>query len=467
MANSTFSFAKIYQDIAGGNFLKTIVRHSDLLFPIGVMLAIGTFFISIPTALISILIVLNLAVAFVILGTSLYISSPLQLTAYPTILLITTLFRLCLSVSVSRSILLHGDAGEVIEALGKTTASDSLIVGAVMFLMILVVQFIVVAKGAERVAEVAARFTLDALPGKQMSIDADMRSGLIPQDQARKLRSELQRESQLYGAMDGAMKFIKGDSIATIVIAMINIVAGLTSGVLVQKMQIGAAAHKYTILTVGDGLAALISSVLITFSAGIVVTRVASSEEASNVGSDIGQQLLGNPKPLAIASGLLLILAILPGMPVLSPLIMSGIIGGGAFLVYRKQKREAEAEAERAMKAGMTVGQDDLQPTFAVPLAVVVSSGITHFIDKNTPQGKKFRAELPQLRSAIYYDLGVMLPSVHVSGDAPLEETQYFIAVKEVPIVYGSLKKDCVYVNDSAGKYRGFRTRRRRRSQSG
>ncbi len=450
MANSTFSFGKIYQEITNGNFTKTIARHSDLLFPVGVMLAIGTFFISIPTALISILIILNLALAFVILGTSLYISSPLQLTAYPTILLVTTLFRLCLSVSVSRSILIHGDAGEVIEALGKTTASDSLIVGAVMFLMILVVQFIVVAKGAERVAEVAARFTLDALPGKQMSIDADMRSGLIPQDQARKLRSELQRESQLYGAMDGAMKFIKGDSIATIVIAMINIVAGLTSGVLVQKMQIGAAAHKYTILTVGDGLAALISSVLITFSAGIVVTRVASSEEASTVGTDIGQQLLGNPKPLAIASGLLLVLALLPGMPVLSPLIMSGIIGGAAFFVYRKQKRDAEAEAERAMKAGMAVGQDDLQPTFAVPLAVVVSSGITHLIDKNTAQGKLFRSELPQLRSAIYYDLGVMLPSVHVSGNAPLEETQYFIAVKEVPIVYGSLKKDSVYVNDSA-----------------
>ena len=450
MANSTFSFAKIYQDVTNGNYLKTIARHSDLLFPIGVMLAIGTFFISIPTALISILIVLNLAVAFVILGTSLYISSPLQLTAYPTILLITTLFRLCLSVSVSRSILIQGDAGEVIEALGKTTASDSLIVGAVMFLMILVVQFIVVAKGAERVAEVAARFTLDALPGKQMSIDADMRSGLIPQEQARKLRSELQRESQLYGAMDGAMKFIKGDSIATIVIAMINIVAGLATGVLSKGMPLPAAAHKYTILTVGDGLAALISSVLITFSAGIVVTRVTSSDEPTNVGADIGRQLLGNPKPLMIAAGLLFILALLPGMPSVSPLIMSAIIGGAAFLVYRRQKRTSEAEADRLMKLGTAVGQDDIQPTFAVPLAVVVSSGITHLIDKNTAQGKRFRSELPELRSAIYYDLGVMLPSVHVSGDAPLEETQYFIAVKEVPVVYGSLRKDSVYVNDTA-----------------
>ncbi|MDQ2746013.1 MAG: type III secretion system export apparatus subunit SctV [Acidobacteriota bacterium] len=436
--------------INSGDWLKKITKYSDLLFPIGVMLAIGTFFISIPTALISVLIVLNLAVAFIILGTSLYISSPLQLTAYPTILLVTTLFRLCLSVSVARSILTIGDAGDVVEALGKTTAQNSLIVGAVMFLMILVVQFIVVAKGAERVAEVAARFTLDALPGKQMSIDADMRSGLIPQDQARKLRSELQRESQLYGAMDGAMKFIKGDSIATIVIAMINIVAGLATGVLSRGMSPAAAAQKYTILTVGDGLAALISSVLITFSAGIVVTRVASSEEASNVGTDIGQQLFGNPKPLAIASGLLLALALIPNMPHLPLLLTGGLVGGGAFLVYRKQRRDAEIEAERAMKAGMAVGDDDLQPTFAVPLAVVVSSGITHLIDKNTAAGKKFRAELPQLRSAIYYDLGVMLPSVHISGNAPLEETQYFIAVKEVPIVYGSLKKDAVYVNDSA-----------------
>lgn len=456
MANSKFSVSNVIQDIAGGNFLKFIGKHSDLLFPIGVMLAIGTFFISIPTALISVLIVLNLAVAFIILGTSLYISSPLQLTAYPTILLITTLFRLCLSVSVSRSILLRGDAGDVIEALGKTTAQDSLIIGAVMFLMILVVQFIVVAKGAERVAEVAARFTLDALPGKQMSIDADMRSGLIPQDQARRLRSELQRESQLYGAMDGAMKFIKGDSIATIVIALINIVAGLATGVFTHKMQVAEAAHKYTILTVGDGLAALISSVLITFSAGIVVTRVTSSDEPTDVGADIAQQLLGNPKPLMIASGLLFVLALLPGMPKVALFVVSGTIGGAAYFIYRRNKRVAEAEAERALRAGSTVGQDDLQPTFAVPLAVVVSSGITHFIDKNTREGKRFRAELPKLRSAIYYDLGVMLPSVHVSGDAPLEDAQYFIAVKEVPIVYGSLRRDCVYVNDSAENIKIF-----------
>ena len=443
-------------DVKNGNALNFLAKHSDLLLPVGIMLAIGTLFVSIPAWLISILVVFNLAISFIILGTSLYISSPLQLTAYPTILLITTLFRLCLSISISRSILTSGTAGDVIEALGKTTAGNSLIVGGVMFLMILVVQFIVVAKGAERVAEVAARFTLDALPGKQMSIDADMRSGIIAQDQARKMRGELQRESQMYGAMDGAMKFIKGDSIATIIIALINIVAGLTSGVLQHSLTIFDAAQKYTILTVGDGLAALISSVLITFSAGIVVTKVSSGDEPSNIGADIGAQLFGNPKPLVIASGLLFVLALLPGMPVMSLVPIGVVIGGAAYFVFRRQKRLDSLESDRIDKAGNVAGQDDLTPTFSVPLAVVVSSGISHLIDKNTPQGARFRAELPKLRSAIYYDLGVMLPSVHVNGDAPLEQTQYFIAVKEVPIVYGSLRLDSVYVNDSAENIQVF-----------
>jgi len=457
MAKPKLSIGKFVKDIRSGNFLKVIATHTDLLLPVCIMLAVGTFFFSIPTQAISILVVLNLAISFIVLGTSLYISSPLQLTAYPTILLITTLFRLCLSVSVARSILLKGDAGEVIEALGKTTAQNDLIIGAVMFLMILVVQFIVVAKGAERVAEVAARFTLDAMPGKQMSIDADMRSGLITQDAARRQRSELQRESQLYGAMDGAMKFIKGDSIATIVIGLMNIIAGLASGYFkFPNLSLGDLAHKYTMLTVGDGLAALISSLLITFSAGIVVTRVNSSEEPSNIGADIGEQLLGDPKTLLITSGLLVLLSLLPGLPTAPLMIVGVLVGGAGVFVFRRRKREADEEAVRAEKAGMTTGQDDLEPTFAVPLAVVVSSGITHLIDKKTGRGANFRLELPKLRSAIYYDLGVMLPSVHVSGDAPLEETQYFIAVKEVPIVYGNLRPDCVYVNDSAENVKVF-----------
>ncbi|HEX7314740.1 MAG TPA: type III secretion system export apparatus subunit SctV [Pyrinomonadaceae bacterium] len=449
-------FKSLWHDLKRGNFSALYGRYSDLLLPFSLLLVVGTFFIPIPTVLLSTLIIVNLAVSIIVLMTSLYISSPTQLTSYPTILLLTTVFRLGLSISATRSILTHGSAGSVIESLGHITAQGSIIVGAVIFLMILVVQFIVVAKGSERVAEVAARFTLDAMPGKQMSIDADMRAGLIAQDQARRARAALQKESQLYGAMDGAMKFVKGDSIATIIIALINIAGGLAIGVGVHGMGFGQAAQKYTIMTIGDGLAAIISSLLITFSAGIVVTRVSTDEDTSNVGSDISRQLLANPKPWLAAGGLLVVMAILPGMP-LFPLLFvgAGVLGIG-YQLLRTQRAAKEAEARKA--GGEAVqGQNELQPTFTVPLAVVVGAQLTPLIEKNSPSGARFRAELPKLRSTIYYDLGVLLPNCHVSGDAPLNNAdQYFIAIKEVPVVYGSLRPGCVYVNDSAESIKSF-----------
>lgn len=443
-------------ELKRGNVSALLSRYGDLLLPVGVMLVIGTLFVPLPPALISVLIVVNLAVSVIVLATSLYISTPTQLTSYPTILLLSTVFRLTLSVSATRSILRNSTAGSVIDALGHITAQGSIIVGAVMFIMILVVQFIVVAKGSERVAEVAARFTLDAMPGKQMSIDADMRSGLISQEQARASRTALQKESQLYGAMDGAMKFVKGDSIATIIIAMVNIAGGLAVGVLVKGMSIEAAAGRYTIMTIGDGLAAIISSMLITVSAGIVVTRVSTDDETSNIGSDISGQLLRNPKPIMIGAGLLLLMALLPGMPFVPLLLVGGGIAGIGYTLVRAQRKAAKEEAERQAKSGTAPGQDELQPTFAVPLAVVVSSELTQLVDPKTVSGARFRAEMPKLRSAVYYDLGVLLPGCYVSGDAPLKANQYFIAIKEVPVVYGSIRADCVYVNDSAENIRVF-----------
>src|SRR5215207_1612940 len=426
----------LWGELRRGHVSGVLARYSDLLLPVCLMLAIGMLFIPLPPAVISVLIVVNLAAAVIVLSTSLYITTPTQLTSYPTILLLTTVFRLTLSVSATRAILTQGTAGGVIEALGQVTAQGSIIVGAVMFVTILVVQFIVVAKGSERVAEVAARFTLDAMPGKQMSIDADMRSGLITQEQARRSRTALQKESQLYGAMDGAMKFVKGDSIATIVIAMVNIAGGLATGVLVRGMTFAQAGHKYTIMTIGDGLAAIISSMLITVSAGIVVTRVSTDEETSNVGSDISRQLLRNPKPIMIGAGLLLLMALLPGMPGVPLLLVGGGLAGISYTLVRAQRRAAKVEAERVAKTGAAPGQDELQPTFAVPLAVVVSSELTQLVDPKTVSGARFRAEMPKLRSAVYYDLGVLLPGCYVSGDAPLKANQYFIAIKEVPVVY-------------------------------
>jgi type III secretion protein V len=440
-----------------GGLTAVMAKYKDLLLPVALLLAVGALFIPIHPEAVSVLIVINLTVSITILVTAFFINSPVQLTAYPTILLLTTIFRLTLSVSVTRNILTYGEsgAGSVIHFLGSITAGGSIIVGAVLFIIILVVQFIVVSKGSERVAEVAARFTLDAMPGKQMSIDADLRSGLITQEEARALRGELGRESQLHGAMDGAMKFVKGDAICTIIIALVNIVAGLATGVLVHKYSFPEATQIYTIATFGDGLAAIISSLLVTLSAGIIVTRVASLDQSSNVGTDVIEQIFVSPTPVFIAGAIILLLSpwSLSSFLIFAPVGLATI--GGGYLLYRRQQKLIEA-GEMPDTTPAPGESDELQMSFTVPMAVVVSRELTYLVDKNTPEGARFRAEIPKLRSALYYDLGVMVPFCYVGGDAPIVPNEYYIAVKEVPVGTGSLRPDCVYVNDSAENIRVF-----------
>jgi type III secretion protein V len=456
MNGGAASLNSFWEQIKRGDSTAAIARYSDLLLPLGLLFIIATLFIQIHPEILSILILLNLAMSVTVLVTSLYINSPLQLTSYPTVLLLTTIFRLTLSVSAARNILTIGDGGSVIEALGKITAGGFVVVGAVMFIMILVVQYIVVAKGAERVSEVAARFTLDAMPGKQMAIDADLRSSAITQEQARAMRGELQKESQLYGAMDGAMKFVKNDAVATVIIAAVNISAGLLIGIGYKGMAWEQAAQKYTILTFGDGLAAVISSMLVTVSAGIVVTRVASSgDEQTTVGADIGNQLFTNPKPLFVTSGLLILMTPLG-------LLFGGVglaLGGAAFFLKRRQKILALESAAVAAARALTTGErsdEDFQPTFTVPLAIGVSRELAHLVDKQTAAGAQFRADLTRLRAALYYDLGVMLPFCQVTENASLKPNQYFIALKEVPVGFGFIRPDSVFVNDTAENIRVF-----------
>lgn len=435
--------------LSNGNLNGIMARYKDLLLPIGLLLIIGTLFIPLPPSMMSVLVVINLAFSIIVLLTALFINSPSQLTSYPTILLLSTIFRLTISVSITRNILTYGEAGGVVEALGHVTAQGRIITGAIMFIIILVVQFLVVGKGSERVAEVAARFTLDAMPGKQMAIDADMRSGLIDQQKALEMRNELSKESQLHGAMDGAMKFVKGDSIATIIIAIVNIIGGLATG-MSEGMGFSEAAHKYTILTFGDGLAAIISSLLITLSAGIVVTRVSSSDSITNVGSDIADQIFTKPTPFFITGGIMLLLTPLNFM-----FIPVGL--GGIGLGYLLKRRETKLKESGMLPSGSSAsistgssGSEELEMSFTVPMAVVVSHTLNSVIDKKTQQGAAFRAEIPKLRSALYYDLGVMVPYCYIGGDAPLGLNEYYIAIKEVPVGYGSIRPDCVYVNDSA-----------------
>ncbi len=307
---------------------------NDLIFVALLIFIIGMLIIPLPTVLIDVLLAINLSISVIILMVAVYLRSVLDITTFPAILLVTTIFRLALTVSTTRLILGQGDAGHIVEAFGKFVVSGNLVVGMIIFFIVSLVQFMVVTKGAERIAEVGARFTLDSLPGKQMAIDADVRAGEIDKVEAKRRRSDLEKEMQFHGSMDGAMKFVKGDAIASLIVIFVNLIGGTIIGVLQRGLPFGEALRTYALLTVGDGLIAQIPAMLIAVAAGVIVTRV-QEEEASNVGSDIGKQLLTNPKALSIAAVLCLGLGLLPGFPLLVFLGISAGLSTMAFFLAK------------------------------------------------------------------------------------------------------------------------------------
>ncbi|MDR1281953.1 MAG: flagellar biosynthesis protein FlhA, partial [Opitutaceae bacterium] len=310
-------------------------RYTDILLAMLIVAVIGLMIIRIPPWALDVLLALNLSLSAVLLMMSLYIPGILAFSTFPTLLLFTTLFRLALNITTTRLILINAHAGEIIYTFGNFTVGGNFIVGAVIFLIITIVQFIVITKGSERVAEVGARFTLDAMPGKQMAIDADLRAGLIDHDAAKTRRGNLERENQLYGAMDGAMKFVKGDAIASLIITAINIVAGITIGVLQKGFPIEKAVKTYTILTIGDGLVSQIPALLISITAGIIVTRVGGGGENQPLGGEIGGQMLAQPKALLIGAGLCVVMALIPGFPKPVFLVLGALVGSIGYTVHR------------------------------------------------------------------------------------------------------------------------------------
>ena len=438
---------EIQKEILGGNLAGVLTRFADLILVSLVGVMIGLMIVPLPTFLLDIFLTINITVAVTILMVSIYISSPTQIASFPTLLLITTLYRLSLDISATRLILLKADAGEVIRAFGMFVVSGNFVVGAVIFLIITLVQFIVITKGAERVAEVSARFTLDAMPGKQMSIDADLRAGIIDFQQARTRREGLARESQFYGAMDGAMKFVKGDAIAGIVITLINIVGGLVIGIAMNGMSAMEAVQTYSILTIGNGLVSQIPALLISISAGMVVTRVASENKDSNLGKDVAGQILGQPKAIAVASGLLTIMAIIPGLPKIPFFILAGLTGSLAWGLFRAQKMQAAAAQHSQMLAAANT--QDPQLSLTVPLVLQASEGLTPYVDRETEKGKNFYEQLLGARNGLYYELGVIFPALQVKGNSPGEPGSFTIWANEVPIVSGQIRVDAVLVNDS------------------
>jgi type III secretion protein V len=443
-------FLEIQKEILGGNLAGVLTRFADLILVSLVAIMIGLMIVPLPTFLLDIFLTVNITVAVTILMVSIYISSPVQIASYPTLLLLTTLYRLSLDISATRLILLKADAGEVIRAFGMFVVSGNFVVGAVIFLIITLVQFIVITKGAERVAEVSARFTLDAMPGKQMSIDADLRAGIIDFQQARARREKLARESQFYGAMDGAMKFVKGDAIASIVITLINIVGGLIIGVAMNGMSVMDAVQTYSILTIGNGLVSQIPALLISISAGMVVTRVASENKDANLAKDVAGQILGQPKAIAVTAGLLTIMAIIPGLPKIPFFILAAITGSLAYGLFQADRINAAALAQKQNSGGGR--SQDIQMSITVPVVLQASESLTAYVDRDTDNGKKFFEQLLACRNGLYYELGVVFPSIQVSGNAPGEAGTYTIWANEVPLVNGQIRLDAVMVNDTAEK---------------
>lgn len=434
------------QVLGGDKALSAIGRSSDILLAVLVIAIIMMLIFPVSPHVIDVLISLNLAVSISVLLVSLYIQKAVHLSMFPSLLLITTLYRLGVNISSTRQILLHANAGKIIHAFGQFVVGGNYVVGGVVFLIITIVQFIVVTKGAERVAEVAARFTLDAMPGKQMSIDADLRAGIIDQQQARELRLGLTKESQLYGAMDGAMKFVKGDVIAGIVIAVVNILGGLIIGVMIHNMSAGQAAKIYTLLSIGDGLVTQIPSLMIAITAGIVTTRVSSDKKDANLGREISEQLLKQPKALLIAGGVLLLMAFIPGFPAIPFILLAAGVGSLGYFFWKNAKKAAAKAAAGLSSADIDVpghsvtGGGEEEYALTLPIVLEVGPGISGLIRKDK-QGLTFIDQMiPKMRHALYQDLGVRFPGVHVRTDSlTLNNNEYIIHLNEVPIVRGQV----------------------------
>jgi type III secretion protein V len=433
--------------LRAGDVKGLLTRYADLALAGLVVSIVGMMIVPLPTFLLDLLISVNIAAAVTLLLVAIYVSDALKIATFPTLLLLTTLFRLALEVSATRLILLRADAGEVIHAFGNFVVAGNLVVGAVIFLILTMIQFIVISKGSERVAEVAARFTLDAMPGKQMSIDAELRAGHIDHNEARRRRAALARESQLFGSMDGAMKFVKGDAIAGIVVLAVNIVGGLIVGILQRGMDAGAAARTYTVLTIGEGLVAQIPALVISTAAGIIVTRVASEEEGGHLGRDIGMQIIAQPKAIAIAAGLLVLLAIVPGLPTVPFLTLGAILGAVAWRLLRAPVAGAGGGAVAlggttggaVASAGTTrsaAADDAALSPLLTPIAVEVSAELGAYLEP-------FAAEVvPRLRERLFAELGLPLPAVRLrAGSAVLEGGRFIIRLNEVPLVRGELAR--------------------------
>ena len=424
-------------------------QRSDVVIAAFMLLAVVMMIMPLPTGLVDVLIAFNMAFSLLILVVAFYVARSVDFSALPPIILLSTLFRLSLSITTTRLILLDGDAGEIVAAFGEFVIAGEVVIGLVVFLIITVAQFLVITKGAERVAEVAARFTLDAMPGKQMSIDNDLRNGDIEPQEARFRRGRLERESQLYGAMDGAMKFVKGDAIASLVILFVNLFGGLAIGMVKRDMAFGDAVHTYSLLTVGDGLIAQIPALLIAVAAGIVVTRVAS-EDDRDLGTEIVTQLGANQRALALTSLILLGMAFIPGFPAPVFLVIAAILGGAAFAMHRRTQASsvaAETINAQALQPVSSTPEVDSDEQDDRPLRVVL------WVSETLRQActlAQLRERAEDVRQDLILELGIQFPAVGVRVDKQAAAERFSIDLEGVRVSGSALPLGHVLALDEA-----------------
>ncbi|NPV92034.1 MAG: flagellar biosynthesis protein FlhA [Firmicutes bacterium] len=416
-----------------------INRYSNFLLALAVIGALMMMVVKLPTGFLDFSLIFNISFSIVILMMAIFTLKPLEFSVFPTLLLIMTLLRLSLNVASTRLILVDANAGQVIKAFGDFVIGGNPVVGFIMFLILVVIQFIVITKGAERVSEVSARFTLDAMPGKQMSIDADMNAGLITEKEARQRRMDIQREADFYGSMDGATKFVKGDAIAGIIIMIINVIGGFIIGVAQKSMGITDALSTYTILTVGDGLVTQIPALLISTAAGIVVTR---ADIEANLGDTLFSQLFSRPQAMLIAAGVL-VAFIAVGLPAMPIFMMAGVL---AFISYRSQqlmRRDVEsvAEKEKAQEIEEIKKPENVMSLLQIDIMEIeMGYGLIPLVDTN--QGGDLLDRIVMIRRQCAMELGLVVPPIRLRDNMQLKPSAYVIKIKGVPVAQGELLID-------------------------
>jgi flagellar biosynthesis protein FlhA len=432
------------------NFLLFLSKQTDIVWAGVVVLIVAMMIIPMPPFVLDLLLTFNIALALTILLVAMYVEEPLDFSIFPALLLIATLFRLSLNIGSTRLILLNGSAGEIIRAFGEFVVGGNYVVGLVVFLLLMVIQFAVITAGAGRVAEVSARFTLDAMPGKQMAIDADLNAGLITEEMASARREKIAREADFYGAMDGASKFVKGDAIAGIVITIINIIGGLVIGMVQQGMSAGQAAQTFTLLTVGDGLVTQIPSLLISTATGLIVTRARSKK---HMGSDVLSQLTFSPRALFTVSGILAGFGLVPGLPFLPFMMLSGVVGGGSYLLVRSNRAQGNDQklleggrSDRPALPGSASSQRSAAPTEESEvlnllrvdvLELEIGYGLIPLIDKS--QGGDLLERVGYIRRQIAGELGFIVPKIRIRDNLRLSPNQYMIKLRGEEVSQGQI----------------------------